>query len=81
MPAIFDGEALDEPHYVDLKAAEETARLLALEEAVLRPEHRGYTVRCSREGKDHPKRGHGCDGPGRGREVSQHPVVRRRQVT
>ncbi len=35
VPAIFDAEALDERHYVNLQIAEETARLLALKEAVL----------------------------------------------
>ena len=35
VPTIFDSKAMDERHYVNLQTAEETARLLALEEAVL----------------------------------------------
>ncbi len=35
VPTIFDSSALDERHYVELTAAEEAARLLALEEAIL----------------------------------------------
>jgi len=35
VPTIFDSKAIDERHYVNLQTAEETARLLALEEAVL----------------------------------------------
>ncbi|MCJ7455459.1 hypothetical protein MUP07_01785 [Candidatus Bathyarchaeota archaeon] len=35
MPEIFDSKMVDERHYVTPQTAEETARLLALEEAVL----------------------------------------------
>jgi len=35
VPAIFDSKVIDERFYVDLQTAEETARLLALQEAVL----------------------------------------------
>jgi len=35
VPSIFDSKAVDERHYVNLQTAEETARLLTLEEAVL----------------------------------------------
>jgi len=35
VPTIFDTSAMDERHYVNLQTAEETARLLALEEAIL----------------------------------------------
>jgi len=35
VPSIFDSNAVDERHYVNIQTAEETARLLALEEAIL----------------------------------------------
>jgi cysteine synthase len=35
VPSIFESKSVDERHYVNLQTAEETARLLALEEAVL----------------------------------------------
>lgn len=35
VPSIFDEKAVDERHYVNLQTAEETARLLALQEAIL----------------------------------------------
>jgi len=46
----------------------------------LRPKHGSHTTCRTREGKGGLQWSDGCDGPGRRREMPQHPTLRRRRV-
>jgi cysteine synthase len=49
VPPIFETELVDERHYVNLQTAEDTARLLALEEAILCGPSTGAILHIARE--------------------------------